>query len=572
MTRRGAPPAGRGVLPRGPAAPLLASASLLGLAFPPFHLLVPSFLALAPLGLWVGRLPRGPGGRREALRGGFLVGLVFYSLLLHWLATALVVHSPLAIPAFAVTVLVLAALLSAATAVMHALVARLSWPVWLALPVAWTAMEWFRAHMGDLAFPWMQLGDSLTGWPRLIGAADVVGSRGLSFWLALVSGLVAEAVLRWRPPALEAWLPPDGPATVPAAGDTGSAGPWRPAAAAILVVAVPLAYSLHRWSSLEPEPAARVTVLQPDVAPELKLAPADAADSARASVGRLVDGPPTASGGTDLVVLPETVVPEVVDRPPRDGGAEPDGEPSSRPGDWITPVAERHGAPVLYGALDESVRADGKGVERHNAAFLRAPDGRRLGRYAKRRLVPAVERTPFVEASWLRRGLAGLLGPRFGGFSPGPGPGLLAAGGARFGVLICYESIFAGLGREYRRREADFLVNVTNDAWFGRDEPAWMRTSGLHQHPAHLVTRAVETRTGVVRSANSGISGVVDPLGRTTRRTRLFEPAAFTATVLTTDGETLFVRWGDVVGGLAALAAAVGTLAAAAAGRWRASA
>lgn len=551
MTRAG----GRSVLPRGPAAPLVASALLLGLAYPPFHLLAPSFLALAPLALWVARLPRGAGGRREALRGGLLVGLLFHSLLLHWLVTALAAHSLLAVPAFLATVAVLAALVAASTAAMHAVTDRLGWPVWLAVPVCWTAMEWLRAHLGDLSFPWMQLGDSLTGWPRVIGAADVVGSRGLSFWLALVSGLVAQALLRRAPPALERWLPGTGP-------DAARAGPaWRPAAAALLVVAVPLAYSLHRWSALELEPAAEVTVLQPDVAPELKLAPDEAADSARASVDRLLDGPGVPEAGrADLVVLPETVIPGVVGAPSGDRTTAPSGETSPGPAGWITELAGRIGAPVLYGAVDERPRPVGGGVERHNGAFLRGPDGRRLGRYAKRRLVPAVESTPYLEAAWLRDGLAGLLGARFGGFSPGRGPEVLPAGGARFGVLVCYESIFAGLARGYRERGTDFLVNLTNDAWFGRDEPAWMRTSGLYQHPAHLVMRAVETRTGVVRSANSGISGVVDPLGRATRRTELFEPAAFTSTVYTTEGRTLFVRWGDLVGGLAAAAAAAGVV------------
>ncbi len=561
------PTGGRSVLPRGPAAPLVASGLLLGLAYPPFHLVAPSFLALVPLALWVGRLPRGPEGRREALRGGLLLGLVFHSLLLHWLATALVAHSLLAVPAFLAAVLVLSGLLAAGTAAMHALTDRLAWPVWLAVPVCWTATEWLRAHLGDLSFPWMQLGDSLTGWPRLVGAADVVGSRGLSFWLALVSGLVAEALLRRAPPALERWLPGDGPgAEGPAAA--GGRLAWRPAVAALLVVAVPLAYSLHRWTTLELEPAAEVTVLQPDVAPELKLAPDAAADSAGASVARLLGGAAAPEAGrADLVVLPETVVPRAVDAPSGGGGSARSRDGSSGAAGWVTDVAGRLGAPVLFGALDERRPPGGDGVERRNAVFLRAPDGRRLGRYAKRRLVPAVETTPFLEAAWLREGLAGLLGPRFGGLTPGPGPRLLAAGGTRFGVLICYESIFAGLGRGYRERGADVLINVTNDAWFGRDEPAWRRTSGLYQHPAHLVMRAVETRTGVVRSANSGVSGVVDPMGRWTRRTELFEPAAFTETVSTTEGRTLYVRWGDVVGGMAALAAALGVVAAALRGR-----
>ena len=126
--------------------------------------------------------------------------------------------------------------------------------------------------------------------------------------------------------------------------------------------------------------------------------------------------------------------------------------------------------------------------------------------------------------------------------------------------MICYESIFSPLSRHYRRNGADFLVNITNDSWYGR-EAWWSRSSALWQHPAHLVMRSIETRMGAARSGNTGISKIVDPLGRVSHRTELFEPAAFVADVSTTDELTVFVRFGDVVGTLSTLVAllALGT-------------
>src|SRR5690606_23789234 len=126
-------------------------------------------------------------------------------------------------------------------------------------------------------------------------------------------------------------------------------------------------------------------------------------------------------------------------------------------------------------------------------------------------------------------------------------------GGPRFGVLICYESIFAGLSRTYRRAGADFLVNMTNDAWYGR-EPWWARTSALWQHPAHLTMRAIEQRVGIARAANTGISMYVDPHGRTYQRTDLFEPDVRIDTVYTTSAVTLYSRWGDWLATMAAVA------------------
>ena len=131
----------------------------------------------------------------------------------------------------------------------------------------------------------------------------------------------------------------------------------------------------------------------------------------------------------------------------------------------------------------------------------------------------------------------------------------MSVGGAGFGVLICYESIFPQLSRTYRRQGADFLVNITNDAWFGRERPIWSRTSALTQHPSHLVMRAIENRIGVARSANTGISLFVDPRGRRSAATPLFRPATRVATVETTDGLTLYTRLGDWPGSLGAASA-----------------
>lgn len=529
----------RALRPPAHAAPLLASALLLGLAFPPFHLLLPSFVALVPYAVWAARLPAGEAGRSEALRGGFLLGLVSQSLLLYWLATALLPYTPLAPLAFLLPVAAVAALVATATLGVHQAVRRLGLPIWVALPLFWTGMEWLRAHLGELSFPWMGLGDSLTGYPLLVGGADLVGSRGLSAWLALCNGLAAEALLRRRPAWAERYLPPD---------RSPRRGSWLlPAAGLVLVVAAEAGYSAWRWHALEPRPVARVGIVQPDVSVELKRRAGPAVDTTVARVRRLVESELTGAVDLDLVVLPETAFPVVVDRPPgrRRGGR-------SDLAAFVVEMARTARAPVLYGALGTT---DATGDRRYrNSVHLRGPEGERLGSYHKRRLVPMIERVPWAGPAPGSDLAAEVLGPGFGGYAPGPEPRLMAAGRGRFGVLVCYEAIFAELSRAYRLRGADFLVNVTNDAWFGRDEPAWARTSALWQHPAHLVMRAVENRMGIARSANTGISLTVDPLGRVRHRTPLFERAAFAAPVLTTEGTTVYARWGDVVGWAAALA------------------
>jgi apolipoprotein N-acyltransferase len=103
----------------------------------------------------------------------------------------------------------------------------------------------------------------------------------------------------------------------------------------------------------------------------------------------------------------------------------------------------------------------------------------------------------------------------FGGFAPGRSTAVTPGPIGPYTVLLCYELTFSHWAREAREAGADVLVTLSNDAWFGR-------TAAPHQHFAHATLRAVENRVTVVRAANTGISGVVDPLGRVVVRTDPF--------------------------------------------------
>jgi apolipoprotein N-acyltransferase len=156
--------------------------------------------------------------------------------------------------------------------------------------------------------------------------------------------------------------------------------------------------------------------------------------------------------------------------------------------------------------------------------------------YHKRRLVPIVERVPFLNPRWFA-----WAGQYFGGFGIGDGPTVYDVPFGRFGVLVCYESIFPLESRQYRNDGADFLINITNDAWFGH-------SVAPYEHYSHLVLRAIENRTAIVRAANTGISGWIDPLGRIRAATPIFEPAAESYALETSDARTPFDLLGDFVG------------------------
>jgi apolipoprotein N-acyltransferase len=126
-----------------------------------------------------------------------------------------------------------------------------------------------------------------------------------------------------------------------------------------------------------------------------------------------------------------------------------------------------------------------------------------------------------------------------GDFRPGKGYYPLTMNSHKIGVMICYEGIFPDAGRNYKKMGADLLVNITNDAWFGN-------TSAPYQHLSMTVFRAIETRLYIVRSANTGISAVIDPTGRIVSQTDLFTRTALRDRIKFIHYETSYATYGDV--------------------------
>jgi apolipoprotein N-acyltransferase len=508
---------------------------LLALAYPPARLLVPALVGLVPLLVFIAERPAGAGGRWSATRAGALTGVVYFGVQLYWLAVALLPESPaLAVPAYLLFVVVLAGFTAAFAWGLHYTLERLGLPLALLAALLWTTLEWTQGRLGDLAFPWLGLGHALAPFPRLAGAADLVGARGLTLWLAGVNGLLAMAVVRHRAA---------GGVGLGGVGSGAGATVARLVAAALVLFVVPAGYGFWRAATLELRPAARVAVIQPNIPQSIKRDHALALDTSLVVLTRLTravaDGgrADRDGAGVDLVAWPEVALTADLAGDPALVGA-------------VRDLSRGVGAPILAGAFGRDGGRDGgpdaDGPRVYNSALLVSADGVATDRYDKRRMVAFIERVPLVGGG-LERGRGG---PVFR--IPAAGVG---AEGASFGVLICFESAFADLARRYRRDGAAFLVNITNDGWFGR-EPWYARTTALWQHPAHMTLRAIETRMGVARAANTGISMIIDPIGRVQQATDLFVDDLLVGTVVTTNVTTLFVRWGDWLATLAALATA----------------
>lgn len=489
------------------------AALLTAASFPPLHPGVLPFLGLVPFALFVYRLPPDAEGRRAAVRGGLLFGLIYFGIVFYWILVALIWFTKLAILAFLGSMLMLGGLAGLFAWALHRAIHVVRVPVWLALPVMWTGAEWFRAHWpGSLSFPWLGLGTSLTGFPEAVGIAEIIGARGVTFWLALVNGLAAWAMLKHA--AQKPWL--------------------RVTIVAVVVMSVPIAWGIWRARTLEVRDAARVAVVQPNIPEHIKLDRESGLDSTLASLERLM--PRVAPGSVDLVVLPEVTFTAYAAH-----------ETSAALMDRVQAWSREIGAPIMFGSLGYSLDESGE-VTSFNSVFFMEPQGLTDYQYDKRYLVPFVERVPLLPTDWL----GGLR--YFGGFGVGQGWPLARVDEVAYGPMVCYESTYPEGARQFRLEGADILVNVTNDAWYGR-EPLYARTTALWQHPAHMVMRAIENRMGVARSANTGISLFVDPIGRVYNATSLFEADVRIDTVRTTDIITFYTRYGDLVGNGAALAA-----------------
>ena len=481
-------------------------AVLLLLAYPPFRFPVLSFVALAPAVL----LLRGADTPGRAFKWGWWYGFTAQGLVLYWLVVALWHFTALSAVGYLVTIV----LLGVFTGATFWLVVRVrdrapAVPLWLTFAVALTTLEWAIGHAGDVAFPWLGIGTSLTDAPVLVQWADLAGARGVGFWLIVCNVLLVEAALTAR--------------------NRVRAAAWR-VGVVVASVALAWAYGAYRMRTLPLRPAGVVGLVQPNIGFSEKWQESEA----QREVNLLLDlsRRARAMGRPDLIAWPEAALPGYLEER----------------SDWDSSLARfaREGrTPLLVGGLYATPAAGGD-YDIYNAAYYVDTTGswRRYPVYEKRYLVPVVERTPFVPVRWFRA-IPGIRNWS-GRFRPGLTLPLYPTPVGRAGVIVCYESVFEDLTRRYRARGADVVFNITNDAWYGR-------TTAPYQHAAHLIMRAIETRMGIARAANDGVSEFVDPLGRVSDATVLGTQDVVVGRLVTSDVVPLYVRWGDWVGTIAAL-------------------
>ncbi len=201
-------------------------------------------------------------------------------------------------------------------------------------------------------------------------------------------------------------------------------------------------------------------------------------------------------------------------------------------GEWtsqITDLARQEDVPIFLGS---DVYLTGRV---YNSAFLIDRNGAILPiRYSKMYLVPFGEFVPFQKLLFF----AGKVVPEISDFTPGEHPTPFPLNGKKFAVNICFEVVFPQLARTFCKNGVALLTTITNDAWFGK-------SSAPFQHFAMATMRAIENRRYLVRVANTGISGIVDPYGRIIQKSDIFVPAVLSGRVQWVEEETIYTQTGD---------------------------
>ncbi|MBI5328093.1 MAG: apolipoprotein N-acyltransferase [Deltaproteobacteria bacterium] len=380
----------------------------------------------------------------------------------------------------------------------------------------WVALEYIRANMITIGFPWVLLGYSQSSLLPLIQITDITGVYGVSFLIVMVNMFILFAIQ-----AKSSKFKQD--KEVSTAGFHLS--PFLKSGFVVsFILIIVLIYGFFRiyetdkasqnWKAL------KIGIAQGNVDQGRKW---DLAFK-RETVDIYKNLSMTlARQGARLIVWPETAIPFYL-------------QSDKELGPEVFNLPRDANAYLFTGNDTYGVGLGGE-IKYYNSALLISPKGELIGKYDKIHLVPFGEYVPLKKyLPFIHKLVVGV-----GDFSSGKWLKPLELDGYSFGVLICFESIFPELARGFINEGAGFLVNITNDAWFGR-------TSAPYQHFSQAIFRAVENKVFLIRAANTGVSGVVDPVGRIILKSDIFTREAMAGYIKIRDINqfTFYSRYGDI--------------------------
>ncbi len=480
------------------------------LCFPDFDLGWLAWIVLVPLHLIIEKAEP-----KNAFRYGWLAGTIAFTGTIPWVITVMNQYGQVPFEVSALLMLLLATYLGLFVGAYAWGYARLhhgypSW-LWLGGPSLWVSLEYLRTYALS-GFPWILLGYSQYQWLPIIQLSDMTGVYGVSF-LVVMGNVTMTSLLKWI------WRRKD---------EFSSSFPWQSALSFFLIVSAALVYGhwqVNQQAILDRSARSlSIGLVQPNISQDKKWDTAyiDETLSLYTSLSQQT------GKNLDLLIWPEAATPFFFEK-----------ERAYQK--LILSVLRESQSPLLFGSPTLRFEPEGSPYLL-NSAYMLSPEKLMTGRYDKRHLVPFGEYIPLKSILFfLEKLVVGI-----GDFKPGHGPMTLLLPDSSekvqssFAVPICFEIIFPDLVRRMAKEGANFLVTLTNDAWFGD-------SSAPYQHFSMAVFRAVENHLAVARAANTGISGFIHPDGHILTETTIFTQQAVTGSIpLRTSTPTFYTQYGDV--------------------------
>jgi apolipoprotein N-acyltransferase len=494
----------------------LLSGALLALSFPRYGHPAVAFVALVPLVValsgWQGRPGVYPGvPARRGFVLGLAAGIVHYLGTLYWTSTTVQTFGGLPLPVAVLAMFALVLYMAAYPALFGAAtgyaVRRLGSRGLMMAPLAWVALEYLREFVLG-GFPWIPLGSAIVDLLAVAQLASVTGVYGVSLLLATLAVIIALAI-------------------------TGRGRDRLVAAAA----GVALLTGVSTWGALRVREGhlvrtgdpATISLIQANVLQEEKW---DRSRSGEIVARYLAMSRQAAAEGADVIMWPESATPFYFDEDPVAAAV-------------VRRMVSEIGRPLLFGT-DEIERGLGGPDRYYNSAFMLDSGGATAAVYRKIKLVPFGEFVPLKSLLFF----VGPLIDSVSDFSPGLTVTMLPMGEHMASTAVCYEVVYPKLAREAVLRGAELLTTITNDAWYGY-------SSAPYQHFEMARMRAIEQGRYLARAANTGISGIVDPYGRVTLKSAMFERQILHGRIRFLRERTVYARIGDVVPQAASVLAAL---------------
>lgn len=396
-------------------------------------------------------------------------------------------------------------------------------------PFAFTLFEYFRSTT-ELAFPWLTIGNTQTYFLEKIQFIEFTGIYGLSFLILTVNVifyLALKEIFREK--------------------NFLSKSALRYFIVGVLIYIVPDVYGVYVLKSSDEDSfkEMKVGLIQPDINPWLKWE-GTLAEQLELYMGMtkdLIHREPD----VELVVYPETAITYYFLL-----------SPYRYHFNWFKSQIDSLNVAILTGFPDARfyddpsqappsshiIKDTGQRYDAYNAMGLFLPGSDKIQKYAKMILVPFGERLPYADVfHFLIEPLQWGVG--ISNWAKGKDTTVFEMKRrngeiVKFSGGVCYESIYPSLIREFVKRGAQFLVVITNDSWYGN-------TSGPYQHFQYSILRAVENRRSIVRCANGGISGFIDPYGRVQRKTKFHEKTQMADVIRLNDEKTFYTKYGDII-------------------------